>query len=271
MVEVEIQSMSSVVFVYELLDAHSCENGCVPISKVGNDEGLELIWQRIDLICKGKKSPLENIISPSMFLYNGEMNHDNVFEGFKEQFNSTEEFWKSSLTKSGLYLFKPTIRPIKAELEIVSRTVQIGPLVTSMRTEYSVFGWNDFKFTYTVEIYNSSDSDLFNSVKTISEIENPRYLEVALWTHLPFEAEFYTDNGYSIEKWKIYSNEEAKTYQYAWDSGIDMLGLNGFASVHGSLFTNNDTFYGFTNSHSALLLVHNTSMYEIMLQRSTNF
>jgi hypothetical protein len=49
-----------------------------------------------------------------------------------------------------------------------------------------------------------------------------------------------------------------------------MLGVNGVASIHGSLFTNNETFYGFSNSHSTLLLIHNNTDYEIMLQRNMN-
>jgi hypothetical protein len=49
-----------------------------------------------------------------------------------------------------------------------------------------------------------------------------------------------------------------------------MYGLNGFVSNHGSIFTNNETFYGFSNSHVSLLHVLNSSEFEVMLQRNLN-
>jgi hypothetical protein len=70
-----------------------------------------------------------------------------------------------------------------------------------MKTEYSAFGMNDFSFTYTVELYNSTNIDLSSSVKTISEIYNLKRLEVTLRTELPYESEVYTDNGLSLQKW----------------------------------------------------------------------
>jgi hypothetical protein len=78
-----------------------------------------------------------------------------------------------------------------------------------MRTEYSVFDWPEFEFAYTVEIYNTEDANLFNSVKTVSEIKNTKYVEVTLRSHLPFEADYYTDNGYAIPKRRVYETKEA--------------------------------------------------------------
>jgi hypothetical protein len=49
-----------------------------------------------------------------------------------------------------------------------------------------------------------------------------------------------------------------------------MLPLNGMSTLRGFLFTDRNTFYGFTNSHSTLLIVHNLTDYEIMLNRNMN-
>jgi hypothetical protein len=134
-----------------------------------------------------------------------------------------------------------------------------------------VFDSKIFIFNYTIEFYNSTDPHLSKAIKTTSEIsnttiENTKNYEITLRNQLPFFSDIYTDNGFTIQKRQIYSPYTAKEFNYTTSTGIDFYGLNGFGSIHGSLFSNNETFYGYTNSHASLLHVLNRTEYEVMLK-----
>jgi len=50
-----------------------------------------------------------------------------------------------------------------------------------------------------------------------------------------------------------------------------MDGLNGYATIDGSLFKTRNNFYSFANAHSLLLSIRNLTQYEVMVIRNSNY
>ena len=138
-------------------------------------------------------------------------------------------------------------------------------LMTSYRLEN--FDEADTAFEIKIQLYESSDEDLWEAVKTKSRVFNQEKLEITQRTKIPFDYTLYVDSSYSVQQRKVYSREEALEYNITNNLPLAEYGLNGYGSIHGAMFTDNHTFYGYQSSNSILLHALPNQEFELMLQR----
>ena len=107
----------------------------------------------------------------------------------------------------------------------------------------------------------------------MSKIYLNDYQEIVLKTKLPHGAQIYVDNSMNVQKRQIID------YQKALDLNLTTIdpnhhsvnGLNGFPIVDGVAFLSDNSIYGFTSSHSALINVRDKENFEVMIIRNSNY
>ena len=132
-------------------------------------------------------------------------------------------------------MFNPIQNSTKQSLRLVSRIYQKGDYLQVLDSCYAV-GSTQIKICQQILITQDSDS-----VRTVTMSYLPEFYEVTMRTKLPNPVQVYTDNSFSVQHRQVYSYSNAKSLNLTQSENNNRLtanGLNGFATIDGTLFRN---------------------------------
>ena len=178
-------------------------------------------------------------------------------------------------TLSGLYVFNPKTKAEKCGLQLKNRYIQKGELLTIVHSFYLLKNINAL-MSQSITLMNSADPTISRAVRMTTKISNTDYYEFTMRTDLSqnfsdSQTEIFTDNSVSSQKRKFYDFEEAVDLKLTEIHEFTYIGLNGYASIDGSAFRNeDDKYFAFSNSNSLLLNAVSRNIFEVMLMRNTN-
>lgn len=179
-------------------------------------------------------------------------------------------------TLSGLYVFNPTTEARQHDLKVSARHVQRGQLQTIVHSFYELTG-SKVRVAQAITINNVGDSILKRSVRVTTKMATLDYGEYTMRTDISgtfskSDTEFFTDNSADTSRRQYYTQDGGRVFNLTKSKKTEWIGLNGYATIHGSAFrSSDDHYFAWANSNSLLVSLLGRSQYEIMLMRNTNY
>ena len=266
--EITTHPFSQNYVFYKEVQRNDCHNDCVEIAnqdpKITTDNDLTIENDHVSVKI-GSKQMISEF-------------HDKVID---ESIKIPTTFYtypgNKGSTLSGLYIFNPTHKATERPLSVTERYIQRGKLQTIVHSFYQI-GGTRVRVAQSIAINNCRDNILKRSVRVTTKMMTMDYGEYTMRTDLSADftndktTEIFTDNSADCSIRQFYTEEEAKNYNLTKGKPEEYIGLNGYASIHGSAFrSNKDKYFAFANSNSILLHALNRNLYEIMLERNTNY
>jgi hypothetical protein len=173
-------------------------------------------------------------------------------------------------------VFNPTHEARQYGISVTERHVQRGELQTIVHSFYQLSG-SKARVAQAIAINNVGDAILRRSVRVTTKMSTLDYGEYTMRTDLSSDfskstTEIFTDNSVETSKRQYYTMDGARNANLTKNQKTEWIGLNGYATIHGSAFRSDaDKYFAFANSNSLLLNALGRNEYELMLMRNTNY